>query len=278
MRIMQAEQIAHTVAQLYIKANRQLADGVEDALKCAIIAEKSEQAKQRLKQCLENAKNSEQYPLPLCQDTGLAVIYIQLGRDVHVEGNIQLAADAGVRRAVKQGNLRASLRDPVSGKNTQDNTPALVRITFIDGDQLHITVVPKGGGSENKGQLKMLTPADGLRGAADFVVEAMRQAGGSPCPPTIIGVGIGGAMEDAAMMAKHALLRPLGQPSQIPALAQWEQDVLARLNALGIGAQGLGGSITTLAVHALSMPTHIASLPVAVAIGCHCHRHQSSTL
>lgn len=275
MRLIPAEQLAYVISELYVHANRHLAEGVEDALKCAIQAEKSDQARQKLRQCLENAQVSVQHSLPLCQDTGLAVIYVEIGREVHIEGDLQLAADAGVRRAVKQGNLRASLRDPVTGKNTQDNTPAFVRLSHIPGDRVRITVAPKGGGSENKGQVRMLTPADGLKGAADFVVEAMRQAGGAPCPPVIIGVGIGGAMEDAALMAKHALLRPPGQPAKQPLLAQWERQVLERVNALGIGAQGLGGSVTALAVHAQSMPTHIASLPVAAAIGCHCQRHVS---
>jgi fumarate hydratase subunit alpha len=281
VRKISREKITETVARLCIEANYYLGDDVIEALRQARDAEVSPVGGEVLDQLLENASVAREAGMPLCQDTGLAVIFLELGQDVHiVGGDLYDAIHEGVRRGYEEGYLRKSIVDkPFSLRsNTKDNTPAVIHSQIVPGDRLKITVVPKGGGSENMSALAMLKPADGREGVVDFVVETVERAGANPCPPTILGVGVGGTVEKAMWLAKHSLLREVGQPSSDPEVAELERDILEAVNNLGIGPQGLGGSTTCLAVHVEIYPCHIASLPVAVNIQCHSARHKEAVL
>nr|MDD6335827.1 fumarate hydratase [bacterium] len=279
MRTLYTQQIEQAAYQLYRHASVHLGQDVLDALACARASECMPAAQGALDTALENARIAGQTGLPLCQDTGLAVVFVDLGQGVHIEGGLMTnAIQSGIARATREGCLRASVRDPITGQNTRTNTPVPIHIRLVEGESLRMVVAPKGAGSENKGRLAMLEPAAGLAGVRKFAVETVRLAGGSPCPPIVVGLGIGGNMETCALLAKRALLRTLGTPNPDGALDELEKAVLKEINALGIGAQGLGGMTTALAVHALSAPTHIACLPVAVAIQCHVSRHAEVTL
>jgi len=281
VREIRCEKITETVARLCIEANYYLGDDVLRALRQAREAEVSPVGREVLNQLLENADVAREEEMPLCQDTGLTVVFLGVGQDAHiVGGDLYEAIHEGVRRGYEEGYLRKSVIDkPFSARaNTRDNTPAVIHTQIVPGDQLKITVVPKGGGSENMSALVMLKPADGRQGVVDFVVETVRKAGANPCPPTIVGVGVGGTVENAMWLAKHSLLREVGQPSPAPEVAELERDILERVNELGIGPQGLGGSTTSLAVHVETYPCHIASLPVAVNIQCHSARHKEAVL
>ncbi|MBM4078958.1 MAG: fumarate hydratase [Planctomycetes bacterium] len=280
MREVNATDIANAVARLCIEANCVLGEDLLAALRQAQQKEESETGREILSQLLENARLGREERVPTCQDTGVAVAFVELGQDARiVGGSLREAIDEGVRRGYKDGYLRASiLGDPLARRNTGDNTPAVIHVESVPGDRLRLTLMAKGGGCENMSRLAMLTPAQGRDGVIRFVVDAVAQAGANPCPPIIVGVGLGGTFEQAALISKKALLRPVGQPSANPETAALERDLLAQINALGIGPQGLGGRITALAVHVETYPCHIASLPVAVNIECHAHRHGTVVL
>jgi fumarate hydratase subunit alpha len=281
VREIPCDQIAQTVAQLCIEANYCLGDDVLAALRRARDTEASPVGREVLDQLLQNANIARDERMPLCQDTGLTVVCVEMGQDVRIVGGaLYRAINDGVRQGYEEGYLRKSVVErPFSARtNTTDNTPAVIHCEVVAGDRLTLKVVPKGGGSENMSSLAMLSPADGRGGVADFVVQTVERAGANPCPPTIIGVGVGGTAERAMWLAKHSLLRELGQPSSDPEVAELEREILVRVNKLGIGPGGLGGSTTSLAVHIETHPCHIASLPVAVNIQCHSARHKEAVL
>jgi len=274
-------EVTSTVARLCQEANLYLGEDVLAALRKARAEEPSEVGQAVLDQILQNAQIARDEQMPLCQDTGFMVIFVEIGQDVHVVGgDLRAAITEGVRQGYLQGYLRKSVvNQPFSARiNTMDNTPPVIHFDIVPGDQLKITAVPKGGGSENMSFLRMLTPADGRQGVVDFVVECVERAGANPCPPIIVGVGIGGTAEQTVLLAKRALLRPVGEPSPDPETAALEAEILARVNDLGIGPAGLGGRWTALAVHVETFPCHIASLPVAVNIQCHSARHKEAVL
>jgi fumarate hydratase subunit alpha len=276
-----SDQIVRTVANLCIESNYYLGEDVLAALRRYREAEASPVGREVLDQILENAEIAKNEKMPLCQDCGLTVIFVELGQDVHVVGaGLNEALADGVRQGYQDGYLRKSMvAQPFSARvNTKDNTPPVIHTTVVPGDQLRITVAPKGGGSENMSQLAMLKPADGREGVIDFVVESVRRAGANPCPPIIVGVGVGGSAEKAMWLAKHSLLREVGQPSPDAELAELEAEILERVNRIGIGPQGFGGLTTALAVHVETYPCHIASMPVAVNIQCHSARHKEAVL
>jgi fumarate hydratase subunit alpha len=276
MRNINAEVITESIKKLSMDANYFLGEDVIDAIKAALPKEESPLGKEILNQILENAEIAKTDKMPLCQDTGLAAIFVELGQDVHVEGNsFEEAIHEGIRQGYKEGFLRKSLvEDPLRRKNTGDNTPAVISTRIVDGDKIKITILPKGGGSENMSAVRMLKPSDGEEGVKSFVVETVKKAGGNPCPPIIVGVGIGGSFDKCAYLAKKALLRKLGSLHPDPYYAAIEKELLERVNNTGIGPQGLGGRITALAVHIEVHPCHIASLPVAVNTQCHSARHK----
>jgi fumarate hydratase subunit alpha len=281
MKEIKARDITSAVARLCKEANFFLGDDVLAALRKARQEEESPVAGKVLEQILENSSIAAGEEMPLCQDCGLAIVFVKLGQDVHVvEGDIYQAIDEGVRQGYAEGYLRKSaVRQPFSSRvNTKDNTPAIVHVDIVPGDELTITVAPKGGGSENMSRFTVLKPAQGRQGVVDFVVGAVEEAGSNPCPPTIVGVGIGGSAEKAMIMAKRALLRSVGQPSADPEVAELERELLQRINATGVGPGGVGGRITSLAVHVETHPAHIASLPVAVNLQCHSARHKEAVL
>ena len=281
MREIHTDQIAETVAQLCIESNYHLPEDVLAALRAYREAEVSPVGREVLDQILENAAIASGEQMPLCQDCGLTVVFLELGQEVHICGDdLNEAIAEGVRQGYKDGYLRKSMVDrPFSARtNTQDNTPPVIHTSIVPGDELKITVAPKGGGSENMSQLGMLKPADGREGVIDFVVESVRRAGANPCPPIIVGVGVGGSAEKAVWLAKHSLLREVGQPNPDAEVAELEAEILERVNRIGIGPQGLGGHTTALAVHAETFPCHIASMPVAVNIQCHSARHKEAVL
>jgi len=281
MREISCQEITDTVARLCIEANYHLGEDVLDALRNARQKEVSPVGQAVLDQILRNAEIAAQGELPLCQDTGLTVVFLELGQDVHiVGGDLYQAINEGVRRGYQEGYLRKSVVDrPFSVRvNTRDNTPAVIHTDIVPGDRVKIIVAPKGGGSENMSYLKMLSPAAGRQGIIDWVVECVDKSGANPCPPIIVGVGIGGTIDQTTLIAKKALLRPVGQPHPDTEVAQMEAEILERVNRLGIGPQGLGGSVTALAVHVETFPCHIASLPVAVNIQCHSARHKEAVL
>jgi len=279
LKTISAAQVRQAVKELYLKASFALPDDVVNALQNAAAAEHSPLGREALEVALENCRAAFEGGLPLCQDTGLACVFVEWGQEVMVVGgDFTQAVQAGILEATAQGYLRASVLDPLTGINTNTNTPAPVHVTPAPGEVFRIDVAPKGGGSENKGRVAMLTPAEGLAGAVDFVVETVKLAGGAPCPPVIVGVGLGGNMETCAILAKKALLRKIGAPQENEKLKEFENLCLQRINSLGIGPQGLGGRHTALAVFALSAPCHIASFPVAVALQCHVARHFGKNL
>jgi fumarate hydratase subunit alpha len=281
MREIQASAITEVVAKLAVEANHYLGADVVAALKHAREIEESPQGKNVLDQLLQNVDIAAQGEFPLCQDTGVAVIVVELGQDVHVVGGgLNDAIHAGVRKGYTDGYLRKSMvGQPFSArKNTKDNTPAVIHTDIVPGEQIKITIMPKGGGCENMSALGMLKPADGRPGVLDFVANTIDKAGSNPCPPTIVGVGIGGNADQAMWLAKKSLLRPLGTPNADEELNGLEQELLTRINNLGIGPMGLGGRVTSLAVHVLSAPCHIASMPVGVCVQCHSARYKETVL
>jgi len=274
-------QITELVASLAVEACTQLGDDVLAFLERAVEQEESLAGRRVLVELIENANIAREHNLPLCQDTGLAVVYLEVGQDVHlVGGDLEEAVNEGVRRGYVGGYLRKSVvADPLGARcNTGDNTPAVLHTRIVPGDRVRVTVVPKGGGAENMSALAMLIPAQGRAGAVEFVVETVRRAGANPCPPLVVGVGIGGTFEKAAYMAKHALLREIGSANPKPRLAELEEEIERRCNALGIGPAGFGGRITVMDVFVEEAPCHIASLPVAVNLQCHAARHKEVVL
>ena len=281
MKEIKAKDVTSTVARLCKEANFLLGEDVLAALRKAREEEESPVARQILDQILENADIAAREEMPLCQDCGLAIVFLQVGQEVHVSGgDLYDAVDEGVRQGYAEGYLRKSaVRQPFSARvNTKDNTPAIIHTEIVPGDQLKITVAPKGGGSENMSRFAVLKPAQGRQGVVDFVVSAVEEAGSNPCPPTIVGVGIGGSAEKAMILAKRALLRTVGEPSPDPEIAELEKELLQRINGTGVGPGGVGGRITSLAVHVETFPAHIASLPVAVNLQCHSARHKEAVL
>lgn len=281
MREIDAKKVTETVARLFQEANFFLGDDVLNSLKQAVKEEESPLGRQVLDQILENADIAAKEHIPICQDCGFAVVYLELGQDVHiVGGDLYAAVEEGVRQAYSEGYLRKSIvRQPFSARvNTKDNTPAVIHTDIVPGDKLNITVLPKGGGSENMSRLAMLKPSEGRQGVIDFVVRAVDEAGSNPCPPVIVGVGIGGTSDQAMILAKKALLRQAGEPNSDPEVAELEKELLERVNNTGVGPQGFGGRTTALAVHAEVFPAHIASLPAAVNLQCHAARHKEATL
>lgn len=280
LRQVEAPAITALVAEMCREANIYPGDEVAEALKKALTREESPAGREALRQLIENLEIARREQLPLCQDTGFAVFFVEWGQEVHLTGgSLQDAINEGVRRGYREGCLRKSVvADPLHRVNTGDNTPAVIHTALVPGDRVKITFAPKGGGSENMSALKMLRPSDGVEGVVDFVVRCVREAGPNPCPPIVVGVGLGGTFEQVAVIAKKALLRPLGRPHPDPYYAALEQKMLEKVNDLGIGPQGFGGRITALAVHIETFPAHIASLPVAVNLNCHAARHAERIL
>ncbi len=279
MKNIDAKLIEDTVARLCIEANLRLPEDVIGAIERAQADEPFAGAKRILSLLGDNVRIAEERTLPVCQDTGMACVFLELGQDVHIDGDLGQAVNRGVRRGYGEGYLRKSVVcDPLRRVNTGDNTPALLSVELTRGDSLRITVMPKGFGSENMSALKMLKPSDGVEGVKRFVLETVEKAGANPCPPIIVGVGIGGSFDKAAYLAKHALLRPLDEPNPDEYYAALERELLEKINALGIGPQGFGGRTTALALAIETMPTHVAGLPVAVNISCHATRRKSASL
>ncbi|MFR4251697.1 MAG: fumarate hydratase [Christensenellales bacterium] len=280
MKIIHSDQIIQTVKELCISACMQLPEDVTQTIRQAAETEPFAPAQSILQQLRENAQTAEQRQIPICQDTGMAWVMVKLGQEVQLKGMLlQQAVDEGVRQGYTEGYLRKSVvKDPLNRVNTLDNTPALLHVELVEGDTMTITVAPKGFGSENMSRLAMLTPSAGAEGVKDFVVDAVRQAGGNPCPPIVVGVGIGGSFDRVALLAKKALMQPLNRPNPEPYYAAMEEELLQRINELGIGPQGFGGRTTALGVKILTYPTHIAGLPVAVNINCHVTRHRQAVL
>lgn len=279
MRSIDSKVIEDTVARICIEANLRLPPDVINAIESAEKAEPWDGAKRILSLLGDNVRIASEKTLPVCQDTGMACVFVELGQDVHIDGDFEEAVNNGVRRGYGEGYLRKSVVcDPLRRVNTGDNTPALLTVKLTRGDKMRITVMPKGFGSENMSALKMLKPADGVEGVKNFVLETVEKAGANPCPPIIVGVGIGGSFDKAAYLAKHALLRPVNEPNPDEYYAALESELLDKINALGIGPQGFGGKTTALAVLIEAMPTHVAGLPVAVNISCHATRRASASL
>ncbi len=281
MREIDVGRITDTVADMARRSNIELPDDVVAALRAARERETLRIAREVLDQLLLNAERARETGLPLCQDTGVAVVFIDLGQDVHLTGgDLQAAVDDGVRRGYQEGYLRKSVvRDPLDrSTNTGDNTPAVMHLRLVAGDRVTVHFAPKGGGSENMSALWMLTPAQGRSGVVEAIAAQVGAAGGMPCPPLVLGVGLGGTFEMSALLAKRALLRPLGGPSPIPEVAALERDMLDAVNATGVGPMGLGGVTTALAVHVERHPCHIASLPLALNVQCHAARHMTVLL
>ncbi|MDD4517234.1 MAG: fumarate hydratase [Limnochordia bacterium] len=273
-------QIAQTVAELSIEANTRVGTDVIQALERAVGEEESPLGKRVLHQLLDNHRLAAQAGVPVCQDTGTAVVFLEIGQDVHlVGGDLTEAVNQGIAQGYLEGYLRKSMvGDPLIRENTSNNTPGILHTRIISGDRLRITVAPKGGGSENMSFLRMLPPSTNREELIGFVVEQVKTAGANPCPPIIVGVGIGGNFEYAAYLAKYALLRPVGTPNADPLYAQLELDLLREINKLGIGPQGFGGTVTALAVHVETYPCHITGMPVGININCHAARHASRVL
>jgi fumarate hydratase subunit alpha len=281
VRELDVARITEAVAGLSVKACTQLGDDLVAFFRRAAEREESETGRDVLSQLLENADLAGRTNVPLCQDTGLAVVFLEVGQDVHlVGGSLEEAVDEGVRRGYGEGYLRKSaVADPIGArKNTGDNTPAMLHTRIVPGDKVRVIVVPKGGGAENMSALGMLKPSQGRQGAIDFIVDTVSKAGPNPCPPVIVGVGLGGTFEKAAYLAKHSLLREVGSTNPDPRLAELEDEIERRCNALGIGPAGLGGTTTVIDVFVEELPAHIASMPVAVNIQCHSARHKEVVL
>ena len=275
MRTIQVQQITEQIKEMCIQVNHYLSEDMKEALQNAQAGEKSPLGCQILSQLQENLKIAGEDMIPICQDTGMAVVFLKVGQDVHLEGgSIEDAVNEGVRQGYTEGYLRKSVvKDPLIRENTRDNTPAVIHYEIVPGDKVTITVAPKGFGSENMSRVFMLKPADGIEGVKNAVLTAVKDAGPNACPPMVVGVGIGGTFEKCALMAKQALMRPVGSHSDISYVKEMEEELLSRINGLGIGPGGLGGTTTALAVNVNTYPTHIAGLPVAVNICCHVNRH-----
>ena len=279
MREIQASQITEVVKRLCIEANCHLPQDMKDRITACHAQETWPQAKEILERIIENYQIADEKDQPICQDTGMACVFLKIGQEVHIQGDLNEAIHEGVRQGYTQGFLRKSVvRDPLDRVNTKDNTPAMIYYDLVPGDKLEITVAPKGFGSENMSRIKMLRPSDGVEGVKEFVLQTVEEAGPNPCPPIVVGVGIGGTFDKAALMAKQALMRSVDQRNAVPYYAQLEQELLEKVNALGIGPQGFGGKTTALAVNIEQCPTHIAGLPVAVNINCHVTRHKTEVL
>ena len=279
MRNIQAAQVTDVVRRLCIEANCHLTDDLKNCITACRACETFPVAQGILDQIIENYQIADENNVPVCQDTGMACVFVDVGQDVHVEDSLEDAIHEGVKQGYAEGYLRKSVvRDPLDRVNTGDNTPAMIYYNLVPGDQIKITVAPKGFGSENMSQIKMLKPSDGLQGVKDFVLKVVEEAGPNPCPPIVVGVGIGGTFDKAAFLAKKALLRPVDSHHEDPFYAALEDELLEKINQLGIGPQGFGGRTTALKVNIEKMPTHIAGLPVAVNINCHVTRHQSEVI
>lgn len=275
MRIINSDEITQTVCNMCIKANCYLNNDIRSAIEKNIADEKSDVGRVILDKLLQNANIAAQKEVPICQDTGMTVFFVEIGKDVFIEGDsLTEAINKGVAKGYTDGYLRKSVvKDPLNRINTKDNTPAVIYYDFTDGDKIKLTFAPKGFGSENKGALKMLNPSDGVEGVIDFVIDTVRKAGPNPCPPMVVGVGIGGTMDKVCVLAKKALTRDINTSNPNPFYAELEEKLLTEINRLGIGAAGLGGTTTALGVNIETFPTHIAGLPAAVNINCHATRH-----
>ena len=275
MRTLNVEEISKNIKEMCIEANHFLSKDMDIAMKNAVSTEKSPLGKKILSQLQDNLKIAGKDMIPICQDTGMAVVFLEIGQDVHFEGgNLEDAVNEGIRRGYVDGYLRKSVvKDPILRENTKDNTPGIIHYKIVSGDQVKIKVAPKGFGSENMSRVFMLKPADGIEGVKNAILTAVRDAGPNACPPMVVGVGIGGTFEKCALMAKEALTREAGSHSEIPWVKDLEEEMLDTVNKLGIGPGGLGGTTTALAVNVNTYPTHIAGLPVAVNICCHVNRH-----
>ena len=280
MRTLNVEEISKNIKEMCIEANHFLSKDMDIAMKNAVSTEKSPLGKKILSQLQDNLKITGKDMIPICQDTGMAVVFLEIGQDVHFEGgNLEDAVNEGIRRGYVDGYLRKSVvKDPILRENTKDNTPGIIHYKIVPGDQVKIKVAPKGFGSENMSRVFMLKPADGIEGVKEAVLTAVKDAGPNACPPMVVGVGIGGTFEKCALMAKEALTREVGSHSDIPYVKELEEELLERINKIGIGPGGLGGSTTALAVNVNTYPTHIAGLPVAVNICCHVNRHVIRTI
>ncbi len=280
MRSIVFEQIRDAVAQMCQRANFDLSQDMLSALERSVARESDPTAGATLKRILENARLAKTRQIPMCQDTGLVVVFAEVGQEAQIKGGLlREAINEGVRKGWREGYLRASVSiDPIQRKNSGDNTPAVVYTELVAGDQLKLSLLAKGGGCENMSRFKMLTPADGRDGVVQFVVDTARLAGPNACPPMVIGVGIGGSYDYSSVLAKKSLLRPVGQANALPHIAEMEREIAEKINASGIGPQGYGGDTTTLAVQIETAGCHIASLPVSVNIECHAHRHQEAVL
>ena len=279
MRELNAQLITETVKRLCVEANCYLPGDMKACIEDCHAKETWPQAQEILERIIENYKIADEKNQPICQDTGVACVFLKIGQDLHIAGNLEEAVNEGVRQGYTEGYLRKSVvRDPLDRVNTGDNTPAMLYYEIVPGDKLEITVAPKGFGSENMSQIKMLRPSDGLQGVKDFVTKVVEEAGPNPCPPIVVGVGIGGTFDKAAYLAKKALMRSVDVRNEKPFYAQLEQELLEQINGLGIGPQGFGGKTTALAVNIEEYPTHIAGLPVAVNINCHVTRHKTEVL
>ncbi len=279
MREIQSSQLTDIIRRLCIEANCFLPSDVKERIRTCRGEEPWGQAKEILDRIIENYEIADKRNQPICQDTGVACVFLKIGQEVHLSGDLTEAVNEGVRQGYTEGYLRKSVvGDPLRRVNTGDNTPAMLYTEIVPGDKIEITVAPKGFGSENMSQIKMLRPSDGIQGVKDFVCKVVEEAGPNPCPPIVVGVGIGGTFDKAAYLAKKALMRPVDQRHEDPFYAELEQELLERINALGIGPQGFGGKTTALAVNVEYFPTHIAGLPVAVNINCHVTRHKTEVL
>ena len=279
MKTISAAEITQTVARLSIQANTHLPPDIVAALDRTRRDEPWPLARETLGLLWDNLELAEEKSLPICQDTGMACVFVELGQEVHIQGDFEQAVHEGVRRGYGEGYLRKSIvGDPLRRVNTEDNTPAAITLRLVPGEDCRITVAPKGFGSENMSRLGMLKPADGVEGVKAFIVETVRLAGSNPCPPTVLGIGIGGSFDKVAALAKHALLRPLDEPNPDPFYAQLEQELLEEINSLGIGPQGFGGRTTCLGLSIETAPTHVAGLPVAVNVSCHVTRRATAVL
>lgn len=279
MREIKSEQITKVVRDLCIEANCHLPEDIKERIQGLKCSENFPIAQTILDKIIENFNIADMDDVPICQDTGLALVFLEIGQDVHIEGNLTEAVNEGVRRGYTEGYLRKScVKDPLDRVNTGDNTPAMIYTELVPGDAIKITVAPKGFGSENMSQIKMLKPSDGIEGVKEFIVKVVEEAGPNPCPPIVVGVGLGGTFDKAAYLAKKALMRSVDERNENEFYADLEEELLERINGLGIGPQGFGGKTTALAVNIETMATHIAGLPCAVNINCHVTRHKTAVI
>lgn len=279
MRDIDVSVITDEIEKMCMHANRHLPKDMQEGIKACRACEDGPIACTILDQIIDNFQTADKEEVPICQDTGMACVFAEVGQEIHVEGDFESAVNDGVRKGYKEGYLRKSVvQDPLRRVNTEDNTPAVITVRLVPGDRLRLTVMPKGFGSENMSAIAMLKPAQGEQGVKDFILETVRHAGPNPCPPIIVGVGIGGTFDRAALLAKEALLRPVTQRNADPYYSAMEEELLERINALGIGPQGFGGRTTALGVNIEVMPTHVAGLPIAVNISCHVTRRATAVL